>query len=110
MSKRIRLRRSRQGFWKGDFVTHAHGYTDSSSRSPNHFFFNNICIDICRDFYREICREKSTDICSDICRDFIQKSHLHIAVSIPLSSRDLIIQNTKMGGGGGGWWFKLNVT
>ena len=39
----------------------------------------------------------------------VQKSHLHIAVSIPLSSRNFIIQKTKKGGGGGGWWFKLKM-
>ena len=32
----------------------------------------------------------------------VQKSHLHIAVSIPLSSRNFLIQKTKKGGGGGG--------
>ena len=39
----------------------------------------------------------------------IQKSHLHIAVSIPLSSKDFIIQKNKKGGGGGGWWLKSNL-
>ena len=39
----------------------------------------------------------------------VQKSHLHIAVSIPLSSRVFIIQKAKKGGGGGGRWFKLKL-